>query len=65
MFIKKRRSPKTLKHFVSKIDKRLAEFDHTHRLSASQQAEIKKYQQIYRLRDNPIEPPKKKNLWDF
>jgi hypothetical protein len=65
MFSKKNRKQKTLKHYVSDIDRRLAEFDHTHRLSPSQQAEIKKYEWIYKHRDNPIAPEKKKDIWKF
>lgn len=40
------------KHYVSDIDKKLAEFDATHPKSRSQQAEYEKYQRIYRLRDS-------------
>ncbi len=40
------------KHYVSDIDKKLAEFDATHERSCSQQAEYDKYQRIYRLRDS-------------
>lgn len=56
---------KTLKRYVSEIDRRLAEFDRTHRLSRSQQAEIKKYEWIYKHRDNPIVIEKKKDIWKF
>lgn len=42
------------KHFVSSIDKFLAEFDRTHPKSSPQKAEIKKYERIYQLRDNPV-----------
>lgn len=41
------------KQFVSEIDKKLADFDATHPKSASQQAEIDKYQRIHALRDIP------------
>ena len=41
------------KHYVSEIDKKLAEFDATHPKSRAQQAEHDKYQRIYRLRDEP------------
>lgn len=51
---------KTDKHYVSEIDKRLAEFDQTHPKSPSQQAEIDKHERVYRLRDNPI-PQEPKN----
>lgn len=40
------------KHYVSDIDKKLAEFDATHPKSRSQQAEYDKYQRIYQLRDS-------------
>ena len=43
------------KHFVSDIDRKLAEFDATHVKSAAQQAEYDKYQRIYQLRDVPPE----------
>ena len=39
------------KHFVSEIDKKLNEFNETHEKSASQQAEIEKYNKIHELRD--------------
>ncbi len=42
------------KHYVSEIDKKLAEFDAIHPKSRSQQAEYDKYQRIYRLRDSEI-----------
>lgn len=42
------------KHYISKIDKTLAQFDVTHSKSRSQQAEYDKYQRIYRLRDSEI-----------
>ncbi|MCB1828010.1 MAG: hypothetical protein KDH94_06250 [Coxiellaceae bacterium] len=47
---------KTDKHYVSEIDKKLAEFDQTHPKSASQQAEIDKHKRVYALRDNPTLP---------
>jgi len=53
------------KHFVSEIDKKMAEFDATHPKSASQQAEYDKYQRIYRLRDVPTEQTASRDeLWD-
>ena len=53
------------KKFVSEIDKRLKEFRRTHSKSASQLAEIKKYQRIYEMRDNRIITSKKtEGLWD-
>jgi hypothetical protein len=42
------------KHFVSEIDKKMAEFDAAHKKSPSQQAEIDKYKRIYELRDEPL-----------
>lgn len=65
MFIKKSRKQKILRHYVSEIDRQLAEFGRTHRLSASQQAEIKKYEWVYKHRDNPIPVEKKKDIWKF
>lgn len=41
------------KHYVSEIDQRLAEFNRSQPKSASQQAEIAKYAQIERFRDDP------------
>lgn len=53
------------KHFVSEIDKKLAEFDSTHTRSASQQAEYEKYQRIYLKRDTAVDMNKEKeSLWD-
>ncbi|OGO93108.1 MAG: hypothetical protein A3F41_06990 [Coxiella sp. RIFCSPHIGHO2_12_FULL_44_14] len=56
---------KILKHYISDIDNALAEFKHTHPLSASQQAEINKYQRIYQKRDHAILEEKKKgdDIW--
>lgn len=52
------------KHFVSKIDIKMAEFDATHTQSASQQAEYEKHQRIYQRRDTPVETDgSKENLW--
>lgn len=39
------------KHFVSDIDKKMAEFDATHPKSAAQKAEYEKYQRIFQRRD--------------
>lgn len=64
MLIKKR-PPKTLKNYVSKIDRKLAQFDHAHKLSPSQQAEIKKYEWIYKRRDEAIKFTTNKNIWQF
>ena len=56
---------KTNKNYVSEIDQRLAEFDHTHPHSATQQAEINKYKAIYQKRDHLITIPKAKDVWDL
>lgn len=42
---------KTIKNYVSEIDQKLVEFDATHKKSASQLAEIAKYEKIHHLRD--------------
>lgn len=42
------------KHYVSPYDKFLKKFDKNHDKTASQLREIKKYQRIFKLRDNPI-----------
>ncbi len=51
------------KNFVSEIDQFLAEFDATHPKSASQLAEIKKYEKIYQLRDYPQPKSKDESIW--
>lgn len=43
------------KHFVSNIDKKMAEFNATHPKSVAQQTEYDKYQRIYHLRDVPTD----------
>lgn len=50
------------KHFVSDIDTKMAEFDATHPLSATQAAEHKKYQQIYARRDTATNADNSNNL---
>ena len=53
------------KHFISEIDKKMAEFDATHAKSAAQQAEYGKYQRIYQLRDVPTDQTAVHDtLWD-
>jgi hypothetical protein len=42
------------KAYVSPVDIFQATFDQTHAKSDSQQAEIKKYQRIYTLRDKAV-----------
>lgn len=51
------------KHYVSEIDKKLAEFDATHAKSPAQQAEFNKYQSIYRKRDVPTDCTVTEDLW--
>lgn len=41
------------KAYVSPFDKFLKKFDKQHTLTASQLKEVKKYQHIFNLRDNP------------
>lgn len=60
-----KRHGKILKNYVSPIDERLAEFDRTHRLSPSQQAEIKKYEEVYKRRDKAVSQKVKKDIWQF
>lgn len=57
---------KTNKHYVSPADRFLAEFNATHELSASQQAEVDKYNRLNELRDRPVdnEPKDDSKLWD-
>lgn len=53
------------KHYVSEIDKKLAEFDASHKKSPAQQAEFDKYQKIYQLRDVPTDGNDQDGgLWD-
>lgn len=49
---------KRMRNFVSSIDKFQLEFDKTHPPTASQLAEIRKYQQINRLRTFSQPPAK-------
>ncbi|MFY7698555.1 MAG: CBU_0585 family protein [Legionella sp.] len=54
------------KAFVSPIDKFLHQFNETHPKSASQIQEIKKFQRIYNLRDNPNPQDTINDIWkDF
>ncbi|MGE3920416.1 MAG: CBU_0585 family protein [Gammaproteobacteria bacterium] len=57
---------KISRNYISKIDKFLKEFDVTHpKKSASQNKEIKKYQRIFKLRDNPtIEEKNVLEVWE-
>lgn len=43
------------KHYVSEIDKKMAQFNATHPLSTEQKAESEKYKRIYQLRDVPTD----------
>jgi hypothetical protein len=53
------------KNYVSDIDKFLWEFDEKHPdRSLSQQQEIKKYERVYRLRDNPKPEEEQTKLWE-
>lgn len=49
------------KSYVSPIDLFQIEFDKTHPKSASQLAEIKKYQEIHKKRDKAKNPPATRN----
>ncbi len=49
--------------FVSDIDKMLQSFDKTHPKSASQLAEMKKYEAIYAKRDKPAEQIVDPKIW--
>jgi hypothetical protein len=58
------------RQFVSKIDRALEEFNHSHPLSKAQQEEVDKYRRIYRLRDQKTahteeQADDQKSLWDF
>ncbi|MFW0094604.1 MAG: CBU_0585 family protein [Coxiella endosymbiont of Haemaphysalis qinghaiensis] len=52
MFRKKNNYKRTAGAYISKIDKRLADFDRNHTWSDTQLAEIKKYKRIFRLRND-------------
>lgn len=54
-----------LDYYTSDLDKFLTEFDKSHpKLSASQCAEIKKYQRIYKLRNDPHATDQQNTFWD-
>lgn len=42
------------KHYISDIDRALAEFNARHKKSESQQAEVEKYRRVYALRDKVV-----------
>ena len=50
------------RYYVSEIDKKMAEFNKSHPLSASQQFEHDKYQKIYQSRDHAQEPTKENTI---
>lgn len=50
--------------YVSALDRFIRKFDETHPLSASQRAEIKKYERISQLRDHPIDQKDSKKVWE-
>ena len=52
------------KAYVSSYDEFLFRFDHTHPKSASQLQEIKKYERIFRLRDERYLLLEKEVIWD-
>jgi len=52
------------KSFISPYDKFLFEFDATHAKSASQLKEIKKYQQIFALRDDADHKVPQDAIWE-
>lgn len=49
--------------YVSEVDKMIESFDKTHPKSASQLAEISKYQRIYELRDQATDKKPKEEIW--
>ena len=52
------------KAYVSPYDKFLFQFDATHEKSLSQLKEIKKYQRIFALRDNPDAQEGLGEIWE-
>ena len=53
-------------NYVSDIDNYLNEFRATHKLSASQRAEIEKYKKVMDLRDHPQAEKSADEIWqDF
>jgi hypothetical protein len=55
---------KKIVDYVSAIDRFIRKFDETHPLSASQRAEIKKYQRISQLRDHPTDQKESNQIWE-
>ncbi len=52
------------KAYVSPYDKFLFEFDASHEKSASQMLEIKKFQRIFKLRDDKEAQESKSGIWE-
>ena len=53
------------RHFVSDIDRAMAQFNQTHEQSPSQRFEQDKYRRIHQLRDNgDIIEVSEDNIWD-
>lgn len=54
-----------LAYYTSSLDQFLAEFNKKHSyLSASQRKEIAKYDDIYEMRDYPVDFKAPKKVWD-
>lgn len=55
-----------LGYYTSKLDEFLAHFYQTHqKMSASQRAEMEKYNRIYKLRDTVTKDNKQKSFWSL
>jgi hypothetical protein len=53
------------RNYVSEIDKKMAEFNRTHKRSKSQQAEYDKYQAVFTKRDKTTQPEDRDTInWD-
>jgi hypothetical protein len=52
------------KAYISPIDEFLFKFDKNHEKSASQMREILKHKRIFQLRDNPVAPENKEEIWE-
>jgi|TARA_R110000868_G_scaffold190239_2_gene433866 hypothetical protein len=59
-----KKTPEIDKKYVSPYDKLLHGFDATHAPSVSQQREISKYEQLFKLRDEVNVDAEKNILWD-
>lgn len=54
-----------LEFYTSRTDLFLAGYDHAHpKQSHAQHKEIEKYQRVYELRDNPLQPATPQKFWD-